>query len=461
MKHQGYHINMVTIIMLLLSACAPTIGTHDTDKSPPSHHHHVFGVQRVLVLAVSFPNITPPISLREVEIHTLHRTARYFSIVSYGKISIVGDVKGWYSLPHSLDKYRTSPYVKYDPKTSSRIWGLVRDTLNAAEEDVSYENYDLIIIVAGVRTVFQNGLGMRAYCANPGGLLRVGSGEVRMERINTNGGQHFEGGIIVISVNAHPGEIFHDLAHAMGGVRKGKRVIPDLYSFRLYNKALREIVQGVTALPTINTYSKFRAKFTVYMGPWDLMSCHIIDHRQHPGGMSSFTLLRMGWIEDDQVVAMSPGERRVITLGPLSSGKGTLVVKIPVGKQTHYLLENRQKVGIDNLIPASGLLVLQVDESRRDGGGIVRLVDANPKVSDFGCATFGVERNQNPSVNLKKDGAVEVLWQEGKDLTILVTTHPNDSEVRKMAKLARETSAKSGVKEAKDLLMSMGIEQPD
>jgi hypothetical protein len=403
------------------------------------------------VLAVSFPDVSPPISISKIRSHVLNRTARYFSEVSYGKTSIIGDVKGWYRLPHPLDYYKLSPYI-FGVGNRTRIWRLVKDTLNAAEKDMTYEAYDQIIIVVGVVTTIGKGYGMTALCANPG-FLSLGTGKQRMEEIITTGGQRFKGGIIVIARINHPGPIAHDLAHAIGGVVNGKRLIPDLYSVGLFDKTVGEIEQGIVP----ETYDNFVAKFGVYMGPWDLMSRHVIGLRQPPGGMSSFTRLRMGWIEDDQVVVLSPSERRVIALGPLSSGKGTLVVKINVSMGSYYLLENRQKVRIDRLIPATGLLVLKVDESRRDGGGRVRLVDANPKVSDFGAATFGVESNQNSSVNLQKDGAVEVLWQEDKDLTILVTTHSKDSEIRKMAKLARETYANAGVKEAKDLLMRMGL----
>jgi len=66
---------------------------------------------------------------------------------------------------------------------------------------------------------------------------------------------------------------------------------------------------------------------------------------------------------------------------------------------TYYLLENRQKLPA-TLLPSEGLLILHVDESREDGDGIVRVIDANPQVPDFGAATFGVSPGQKPSVSL-------------------------------------------------------------
>ena len=75
--------------------------------------------------------------------HVLDKTAKYFNDVSYGKTSVIGDVKGWYRLPHPFDKYTPSPYI-FGPGNRSRILRLVKDTFNAAEKDVTYDNYDLI-----------------------------------------------------------------------------------------------------------------------------------------------------------------------------------------------------------------------------------------------------------------------------------------------------------------------------
>jgi hypothetical protein len=391
----------------------------------------------------------------------LDKTADYFSRVSYGKIRIIGEVKGWYRLPHPLSYYNLSPYL-FAAGNRRQVWRLVGDSVNAAEGQLNYKEYDQIILVLGVDTELRRGQGIKGYrwkyqCANPGILSGVRYGKARMEKIATQGGQHFNGGIVVVAQNAHQGHIVHDFAHALGGVMDGKRTIPDLYSYDLLDKAQSEVFQGKAPFPSINTIDEFFAKWQVYMGPWDVMSRHVIDHRHSAGGMSSFTLMRMGWIDREQMAIMSPGERGVITLSPLANGKGLLALKIPTGKETYYLLENRQKLGIDRLIPSTGLLILEVDESRQDGGGIVRLVDANPKVSDFGAATFGVGSHQNNSVDLQTGEIVEILWQEDRDLTILVSTIPDDSDIKKKVKLIRETYSKSGLRKAKELITKIGL----
>lgn len=419
MKRRTLEISFIGFMLFLVSACAAIGGVRGSEQ--PLRAQHALGVQRILVLAVSFPDIEPGRTLSQIREHVLKKTAEYFAKASYGKTTLIGEVRGWYRLPHSLDHYKVPPENINLFRERYRVWRLLEDALSAAEKDVVFDKYNHIIIVVGVHTKSGVGYGMVAYSANPGVLSGSRHGRARMEKITTRGGQSFSGGIIVVAQNAHLGHIVHDLAHAMGGVVGGKRPIPDLYD---------TVLQGKVGPLTMESYPKF----TVFMGPWDVMSRHFIKRGQPPPGMSSFTRMRMGWIEDDQVVEVTPGESRAVTLKPLGGGKGTLVIKIPGRGGTYYLLENRQNLPGDPVLPANGLLVLHVDESREDGDGIVRVVDANPEVSDFGAATFGLSRGQKPSLSLQQDVAIEILWQQGMDLTVMVTDRSSAPEGEKVKK---------------------------
>jgi hypothetical protein len=178
------------------------------------------------------------------------------------------------------------------------------------------------------------------------------------------------------------------------------------------------------------------------MGSWDLLSRHFVTYQQSPPGMSSFTRLRMGWIGNDQVVDLRSDEGRVLTLSPLADGNGTLAIKVTLSSGSYYLLENRQTSPGDPVLPVTGLVILNVDESRADGNGIVRVVDANPKVADFGAAAYGVNQGQTPSARLSGDAAVEVLWQRGADLTVMVTTASRAPEVQSVATRVRHIDGK-------------------
>jgi M6 family metalloprotease-like protein len=379
-----------------------------TGAAPPLRAQHALGVQRILVLAVSFSDVPDVPSLGQMKQRMLDEPAEYYALASHGKTQLQGEIRGWYKLPRPLAEYKVAPENTNIDR--QRVRRLVEDAFNAADKDVVFDRYDHVIIVVGVRTQAGVGYGSVSQSANPGTLQVEGvrHGRARMEIIATRGGQRFSGGIVIMAQNARVGQIVHDLAHALGGVVDGKRAVPDLYD---------TVLQGRVGPLSYEAYPKF----TVFMGPWDVMSRHLIEPQLPPPGMSSFTRLRMGWIGSDQVVEVTPEEKREVTLSPLADGKGTLVIKVPGQRGTYYLVENRQKSIGDPVLPATGIVILHVDESREDGDGIVRVVDANPKVPDFGAAAFGVGPGQTASARLQGNIAVEVLSQRGTDLTVIVT----------------------------------------
>jgi M6 family metalloprotease-like protein len=423
MKRRILEMGLVVIMFFGAFAFATIRNGYGTEQ--PIRAQHALGVQRILVLAVSFPKIPPEKGLSQIRKDILEDTAEYYAQVSYGKTTLIGDVKGWYKLPLSLDDYKVPPENSKLFQQRDRVQRLVEDALNETEKDVVFKQYDHIIIVPGVNSKPGGGYGAPCLAANPGILSGGQRGRARMVTITTRGGQQFNGGIIVTPQNAHYGHAVHDLAHAMGGVVGGNRVIPCLYDIKLQGKVGPLTIESIP-------------KFSIFMGPWDVMSRHVITGKLPPPSMSSWTRLRMGWIEDDQVVEVLPRESRAVTIQPLGGGKGTLIVRIPGPGDKYYLLENRQKLPGDLMIPTNGLLVLHVDDSRESWEGIVRVVNANPKVPDFKDATFGVGQGQTPSVNLPQDLAIEVLWQHNMDLTILVTNKSIAPEVQSVAKRIRE-----------------------
>ena len=129
------------------------------------------------------------------------------------------------------------------------------------------------------------------------------------------------------------------------------------------------------------------------------MSHHFIENTKPPQGISSFTKIRLGWISPDQVLLVNPGSTQWTFLSPLSRKGKTLVVKIPLkrrgsgGWSQYYLVENRQPIGYDQLLPDSGLLVLKVSPDAMEGSGTVKVMDADPDSSYFSRATFRLDRS--------------------------------------------------------------------
>jgi len=65
-------------------------------------------------------------------------------------------------------------------------------------------------------------------------------------------------------------------------------------------------------------------------------------------------------------------------LEPLAKGGTPLVVKIPLKGNTYLLVENRQPIGYDRVMPDSGILVLKINPDAIEGAGTVRIMDADP-----------------------------------------------------------------------------------
>lgn len=162
---------------------------------------------------------------------------------------------------------------------------------------------------------------------------------------------------------------------------------------------------------------------TIYMGAWDVMSAHFVDRKGPPPGLSSFTKIRLGWISSEQVVRVAPGETQKVTLGPLAEKGDILAVKIPLEGGRYYLVENRQPIHYDKVLPDSGMLVIKVDPNAEEGSGTARIMDADPSRPYLRHATYRPDLKARRAFIDKTHGvAIVALGYEGKRLSILITT---------------------------------------
>jgi len=163
------------------------------------------------------------------------------------------------------------------------------------------------------------------------------------------------------------------------------------------------------------------------MGPWDIMSQHFVRRGEPPQGVSSFTKIRLGWIAKHQVQITKPGETLFASLSPLSKGGQLLVAKIPLDDWTYYLIENRQPIGFDKMLPDSGILISEVDPRVREGSGTVRVKSAVGS-RNFVEATYKMEvNNRNVFIDKRNNVAIIPLWRQKENLGVLITT-PDHSE---------------------------------
>lgn len=364
------------------------------------------GTKRYLVILVNFPDIQPRLPLEEVKDRATTKVHRWYQAASNGQTGFQATIKGPYTLPQPLSTYKVSPYnFKVDP---DRVYALVRDALSLAEKDgTALGNFDVVAVVHRCFTLPGQGYGMICYCANPGMLSRVRHGRARYVPVTTRQGTVFQKGVVVMAENFNLGFMVHDLAHAIAGVDRGQRLVPDLYDFEAQGRPRSQFQIHDAAL---------------YLGPWDIMSQHFLSRGQPPPGFSLFTKMRLGYVRPDQVTLVRPGENALVRLSPLSGGGQMLGIKIPLKGDRYLLVENRQLLGLDRVLPASGVMIYEVDESREEGTGQVKAKNADPAAANFSRAPFGVDGQVRAAlVDNKANVAVAPIIKEGMDYVVLVT----------------------------------------
>jgi hypothetical protein len=173
------------------------------------------------------------------------------------------------------------------------------------------------------------------------------------------------------------------------------------------------------------------------------MSEHFVKREEPPPGISSFTKIRLGWIQAEEVVVVQPGENWVAFLSPLARKGNPLVVKIPLRDGQYYLLENRQPIGYDRTLPDFGLLILKVNPDAREGYGTVQAMKANPKAHHFSQATYRLDQgHRNLYLDRQNNIAILPLWKEGEHLGVLVTTPEKAPEALQAALAVQDLLAR-------------------
>ncbi len=405
-------------------------GLHAQDILGPQSRQAT-GTKKVLVVAVRFPDAQPSIPLERVRQKSINGLAAYVKEQSYGQAAVAADFKGYVTLPDSLNAYSVSPYnYGVDRK---RVRKLIEDTMSVLPKDVNFTHYDHMLIVAAVHTLPGKGYGMICYCANPGMLSGVRN--PRFETLKARDGREFRGGIFVGAENAHLGMYVHDYLHALGGLRDDKRLVPCLYDFDRQSDSF-------AGMPSFDHHA-------VYMGPWDVMSQHFIERMEPPPGLSSFTRIRLGWIQPNKVLIASPGTTSQAVLSPLSGSGDLLVIKIPLSDGGYYLIENRQQIGFDRMLPDSGILILKVDPKAPEGHGTVKIMNADPSTGKFAKAVYRLEEsNRNIFVDKKNNVAVIPLWNQGTDLGVLITTAGRSSAALRAATAIQNLMKSRSTREA-------------
>ena len=344
---------------------------------------------RVIVIPVDFPDQAGE-GLPEGYVSKLNSSMNdYWREVSYGKLVVkLYTISRWLR----LDK----PYIFYGEDVGSdepNSCRLIVDAVKAADPLVDFRRYDYIIIMHSGRD--------QAYTHDK---KDIHSKSAFCGFIPTDEKTIIEY-ISVVSYADPLGIWAHEFGHLLG--------LPDLYDI------------------------SSREEHDAFVGPWDLMAegswnGPLGSPGSVPAGLTSWSRIKLGWIEDESIFIVEKGSRKQVLLKPLHERGGVRVIKIVLDKpREYYLIEARDKIGFDRYLPSRGVLILYVDENKGSGEGIVKITP--PTGRSLYQATYNTgSRFQDKSLQLtitvdeeKADGyAITIIYGLPKHV-LTITTIPS------------------------------------
>lgn len=380
---------LIRMAALALLLCLPAQGL----AAPPAVvAAKATGPLRGLVVLTQFPGLPHAVDSGFVRQRFAEFLDGYVREMSGGAAWLDIELTPWITLPDPVERYRISPRNLEVDK--SRVGRLLNDALSALPAELDLARYDFVALMLGATA---SEYGMVGLCGYPGML-----GWSRPEAFRTRSGRVVRSGVAIFTSQAHPGTLFHDVAHILGGVQGGQRVVPCLYDHDLQARPgpPREVF----------------AESIINLGFWDPMSCHFYKRELPPPGISAWTRLRLGWLAESKVRTVPPGSTEELLLSPLEDPAGEiLAVRIPVSDTSEYLVENRQPLSYDRNLPGSGVLIMRTDRTVaecRHGASPVKLVDADPAAPRLTGAAFDAGA-RNTFVDTANNVKIQVLEQAG------------------------------------------------
>jgi len=310
----------------------------------------VTGVRRVVVILVEFTDIKHTESRGSIETRVFSRMDAYWKEVSFNSIQISGSSVGWYGLSYSMAHYGADGKVRDDPNNDGRSdsWWLIRDAVEKADPDVDFRQYNHVMVIHA-------GAGQES---DKKKTDLIWSCRYSSLQILTNDGIMIKNAAITpeYEINGDTlGVDSHEFGHDLG--------LPDLYD-----------VDGDED----------------FVGYWCLMgrgSWNGQPRGSSPAHPMAWCKARLGWLSTGKIKTVYSPE--TASIEPLDSITSKFqMLKIPITEDTYYLVEVRLKRGFDSWLPSEGVLISLIDERKRSGQGIVRVIDANPNTKTLDDAAW-------------------------------------------------------------------------
>jgi len=297
--------------------------------------------------------------------------SEWYGNASFGRLrlDIAADMSRFHRMPRNASAYPFHRGMGY--KDHLRY---VQDTLDVVGESVKFAGTDILYIVPTreAAAISYSPTFMPPIKAHDGTLIK--------KTVTFGQDAHFFGFKVMN----------HETGHTMG--------LPDLYSYE----------------------PQYRAG--VYVGGYDLMA----DIRGISPDFVAWHKWRLGWIDDDQVVCLSPiakssrsskGWRIVLT--PIEEAKGLKVLVVKHNATLALVAEHRSGKHLNNGTCGTGVLIYTVSTIVPSGRGPIRVQDSSP--NSQGCAgerlndALFVPGDRNRSFFASEEFGVKIQVREEDD----------------------------------------------
>ena len=342
--------------------------------------HPVSGVIHVLVIAADFPDINPTLTIPQVKQDWFGAVASYYHELSYGALTVEGDIYGWYKLPYPESHYGMScnGINSSDCSGQDQSFQLAQDAAALAQKDVDFTKYDYFIFIhsgygqesSGVK----NDIWSVTYMGGVYVVTKTKSIILFSIVPELEAGGSVPGGVYCL-------EFGHDLG------------LPDLYN--------------------TNTGQSI-------LGPWELMDKGAWNGNppgSSPAHMTAWGKIQLGYISGPTLTTAQDGTTSTYTVDPTETASNNIqAIKIPLALSSqYYLVEVRAQIAFDTALPAVGVLITFVDDNLVVGK--VHVIDGHPSIPALNDAVWTVGHTFTDGRN---NVAVTVTSRNGNSYQVTV-----------------------------------------
>ncbi|HMK83746.1 MAG TPA: M6 family metalloprotease domain-containing protein [Candidatus Bathyarchaeia archaeon] len=342
--------------------------------------HPVSGVIHVLVIAAAFSDVNATLTIAKVKQNWFGPVSSYYHELSYGALTIQGDVYGWYTLPHTQADYGMDCNGINSPDCSGEnlSFHLAQDAAALAQKDVDFSKYDYFIFLHSGYGQESSGVKNDIWSVTYMGGTNIPTKSKTIQLFSIV--PELEAG------DASPAGVYClEFGHDLG--------LPDLYNTN----------NGKTIL-----------------GPWELMDKGAWNGDpigSSPAHMTAWGKIQLGYISGPTLAIAQNGTTSTYTVDPTEIASNKIhAIKIPlVLPSQYYLVEVRAQTGFDAPLPAAGVLITFVDTNLVIGE--VHVIDSHPNVPNLMDAVWIAGQTFTDSAN---NLAISVASKNGTSYQVTV-----------------------------------------